>query len=151
VVSFAEDGVHKMSMMLTIFAESGFLRANVTGAFSLAEAQRTFIEILAAVAQSKVEKVLFDGRGIAGNPDTMQRFYYGEFVAETIGKFATNGVSRSTRFAYVLEEPVRDPERFGENVAVNRGMVVQTFDNDHDAFAWLRTSPGNKLAASNAK
>ena len=140
-----------MSMMLTMSAESGLLRASVTGNFSLAEAKRTFIEILEAVARSKVEKVLFNGRGITGNPDTMERFYYGEFVAETIGRFATNGVSRGTRFAYVLEEPVRDPERFGETVAVNRGMDVKTFDNDQDALGWLRTPPANKLAAGGAK
>jgi hypothetical protein len=140
-----------MSMMLTMSGESGLLHASVTGNFSLVEAQRTFVEILEAVARSKVEKVLFDGRGITGNPDTMQRFYYGEFVAEAIGRFATNGVSRSTRFAYVLEEPVRDPERFGENVAVNRGMDVKTFDNDQDALGWLRTPPANKAAAGDAR
>jgi hypothetical protein len=123
----------------------------VTGDFSLEEAQRTFSEILEAVARSKVEKVLFDGRGLAGNPELMERFYYGEFVAETVGKFTADGVSRSTRFAYVLDEPVRDPGRFGENVAVNRGMVVQTFDNDQDALEWLQMPPANNPTAGDAK
>jgi hypothetical protein len=140
-----------MSMRLTISAESGFLRVNVTGNFSLAEAQRTFIEILEAVARSTVEKVLFDGRGIAGNPETMERFYYGEFVAQALHRFTAHGVSSGTRFAYVLQEPVRDPERFGETVAVNRGMVVQTFDNDQDALGWLRMPPANKPTAGGAK
>jgi hypothetical protein len=140
-----------MSMMLKISAELGLLRASITGNFSLAEAKKTFIEILEAVGRNKVEKVLVDGRGITGNPNTMERFDYGEFIAETLGRFTVYGVSRSTRFAYVLEEPVRDPERFGETVAVNRGMDVRTFYNDEDALAWLRTSPANKLAASNAK
>jgi hypothetical protein len=140
-----------MSMMLTISIDLGFLRVNVTGNFSLAEAKRTFIEILEAVGRSKIEKVLFDGRGIAGDPEVMERFYYGEFAAETVGGFTAHGVSRSTRFAYVLEEPMRDPGRFGENVAVNRGMDVRTFDNDQDALAWLRMSPANKPAAGHTK
>jgi hypothetical protein len=140
-----------MSMMLTISIDLGFLRVNTTGNFSLAEAKRTFIEILEAVGRSKIEKVLFDGRGIAGDPEVMERFYYGEFAAETIHRFTAQGVSSNTRFAYVLEEPMRDPERFGENVAVNRGMFVQTFDNDQDALAWLRMSPADKPAAGHTK
>jgi len=74
----------KMSMMLKISTEPGFLRATVTGDFSLPEAKRTFIEILEAVARSKVEKVLFDGQELSGNPEFMERFYYGEFTAETV-------------------------------------------------------------------
>jgi hypothetical protein len=140
-----------MNMMLKIFAESGLLRVNVTGDFSLAEAKRTFIEILEAVARSKVEKVLFDGRGIAGEPEVMERFYYGEFAAESVHRFTAHGVSRNTRFAYVLLDPVRDPGRLGETVAVNRGMVVQTFDNEQDALGWLRMPPANEPVAGDAK
>jgi hypothetical protein len=134
-----------MGMLVKTSAEPGFLRVNGAGDFSLAEAQRTFIEILEAVARSKTDKVLVDGRGITGDPQTMERFYYGEFAAEMLGKFTARGVSRSTRFAYVLHEPLRDPERFGENVAVNRGVDVRTFDNDHDALAWLLQPAASKL------
>jgi hypothetical protein len=140
-----------MGIMLKISAESGFLRINALGNFSLEEAKRTFIEILGAVARSKVEKVLIDGRGVAGDPEVMERFYYGEFVAENVGRFTAHGVSSSTRFAYLLDEPMRDPGRFRENVAVNRGVFLQTFDNDQDALAWLLKSPANKPAASDAK
>jgi hypothetical protein len=151
VVSFIEEAGDKMSMMLTISDEPGFLRVNVGGNFSLPEAKRTFIEILEAVARSKVDKVLFDGRGLAGNLETMERFYYGEFTAESVVRFRAHGVSRKTRFAYVMVEPLRDPERFGETVAVNRGMVVQTFENDQDALAWLRIPSANMPAAGDAR
>ena len=70
-----------MSMILKISAESGFLHVGATGNFSLVEAKRTFTEMLEAVAQNKIGKVLFDGRGLAGNPRIMERFYYGEFAA----------------------------------------------------------------------
>lgn len=130
-----------MSMMLKTSAEAGFLRVRVTGTFSLSEAKRTFIEILKTVARSKSKKVLFDGRGIVGNPKLMERFFYGEFVAETLGDFTVRGVSRTTRFAYVLEEPVLHPGRFGETVAFNRGMFIQAFANENHALAWLRIPP----------
>jgi hypothetical protein len=65
----------KMSMVLNISAESGLLRVGATGKFSLVQAKRTFIETLEAVARNKVEKVLFDGRGLAGNPKIIERFF----------------------------------------------------------------------------
>ncbi len=125
--------------------ESDFLNVTAAGAFSLAEGKRTFLEMLKAVAEHKVRKVLFNGRKIEGEPETMERFYYGEFAANAFSDAAARGaVARSTRFAYVLEEPVLDPQRFGETVAVNRGMLLKAFDNMQDALAWLEILPPNK-------
>ena len=142
----------KLSMKLKVSAESGFLRVDAVGEFSLAEAERTFLEMLEAVARHKVRKVLFDGRGLAGEPETMERFLYGEFVARAFAEFADRGtLSRSTQFGYVLDEPVLDTRRFGETVAVNRGMVVKTFDNLQAALGWLGILPANKQDAGDAK
>ena len=58
-----------------------------------------------------------------------------------MASFASHGVSPATRFAYVLEEPMLDPDRFGETVAVNRGMIVRAFDNLEAARAWLAAAP----------
>ena len=107
----------KMSMNIETCPELDFLRVNATGNFSLEEAKRTFLEMLEAVGRHKAEKVLFDGRRLTGEPNTMERFYYGEFAAQAVRRFADRGVSPGTLFAYVLEEPVLDPRRFGETVA----------------------------------
>jgi hypothetical protein len=138
-------------MILEISAESGFLHVGAVGKFSLVEAKRTFIEMLEAVARNKVGKVLFNGRGLVGNPKLMERFYYGEFAAQAVAKFAARGVSHATQFAYVLELPMLDPERFGEVVAVNRGMFVKAFDNLDDALTWLGIAPANKPDAGAGK
>lgn len=130
-------------MLIEIHRESDFVTANATGKFSLEEAKKTFIELLETVALHKVKKVLFDGRNLVGNLTTMDRFYYGEFVARAIIDFAERGVSRTTQFAYVLKEPVLDPARFGETVAVNRGMIVKAFGNPEDALQWLGVAPAN--------
>jgi len=126
-------------MKLEIYPESDFLRTDISGEFSLEEAKRIFLEIVDAVTRYKVNKVLFDGRRIVGNPKPMERFFYGEFVAE-----AWRGVLPLVpKFAYVLEHPVLDPGRFGETVAVNRGMVVKAFDNPEEALQWLGVAPAN--------
>jgi hypothetical protein len=141
----------EMSMSLEISPEPGFLHVGAMGTFSLQEAKRTFIEVLEAVALNKTDKVLFDGQGLAGNPEVVERFYYGEFAAKSVAKFAARGVSRDTKFAYVLKVPMLDPRRFGETVAVNRGMVVKAFDNLDDAIAWLEIAPANNPGAGKGK
>ncbi len=108
---------------------------------------RTFLEMLEAVAQHKVKKVLFDGRELTGDPNTIERFYYGEFAAKAVMSFADRGVSPRIQFAYVVPAPMLDPERFGETVAVNRGMFVKAFDNLEDALRWLGIAPANKPEA----
>ena len=121
--------------------ESGLLNVRVEGVFSLEEAKRGFLKILETVAQSQTKKVLFDGRKIEGKPTTMERFFYGEFVAnETRRYLAEHRTHSAVRFAYVLIEPVRDPNRFGEIVASNRGMIVKTFETPEEALEWLNSS-----------
>jgi hypothetical protein len=124
-----------MGMILDITAESDLLHVEASGDFSLDEAKRTFLEILGALARQKARKVLMDGRKLEGEPRTMERFYYGEFTAQSVKTF--KGVSRDTKFAYVLEVPVRDHHKFGETVATNRGMLVKVFGDPEDARQWL--------------
>jgi hypothetical protein len=121
-------------------AESDYLYVTANGTFSLDEAQRSFLEMLESLARFKLTKVLFDGRMLVGEPQMIERFYYGEFAARSVASFASRGVSVATRFAYVLVEPMLDPERFGETVAVNRGLRVRAFDNLEAARAWLEAA-----------
>jgi hypothetical protein len=116
--------------------ESDLLKIEASGAFSLEEAKSAFLDILAAVAQYRATKVLLDGRSVMGKPREFERFLYGEFAAQECMRLVdTHRVV--PRFAYVLHEPLRDPERYGEIVAVNRGMLVKTFDTSEDALDWL--------------
>ena len=126
-----------MELTLSNRADSGFLHATLSGEFSLAEAKRTFLEILESVELNKAKKVLVDGRTINGKPTTMERFYYGEFVANAVAELRQRVELDLPIFSYVLTEPVLDPRRYGETVAVNRGMFVKTFDNLDDALEWL--------------
>ena len=131
--------------------ESGLLNVVATGEFSLEEAKRAFLEMLGAVAQYQAEKVLLDGRNLKGKPEHIERFYYGYFAAtETNRLIAEHRMPRAPRFAYVMNEPLRDPRRRGETVAVNRGMTVKTFETPEEAFKWLDLTPPNKPGAGDA-
>ena len=127
-----------MGMLQEVHFESGVLNIKATGEFSLEEAKRAFVEMLLAVAQYRAEKILFDARNVKGNPHDMERFLYGEFAAEETVRLA-KGRGIRPRFAYVLITPLRDPTRYGETVAVNRGMKVKTFENPEAALEWLNS------------
>lgn len=132
-------------MIVKISAESGLLHVVGAGEFSLKEAEKNFLEILDAAARHQTEKILIDGREIQGEPDIIQRFFYGTFVAHAVATYiAERGVPRAAQFAYVLHEPVLDPQRFGETVATNRGMWMKAFDNLKDAREWLKVAPADQ-------
>jgi hypothetical protein len=57
--------------------------------------------MLEAVAQNKIGKVLIDGRGLASSG--MERFYYGEFAAQAVAKFAARGVPPATSLRMFLK------------------------------------------------
>lgn len=124
-------------MQLATSLEGGIFRAVAAGAFALDEAKEQFVRLLDAVADHRAAAVLFDGRELVGEPQVIDRFLYGEFAAAAYARHKViQGMS--TRFAYVLREPVLDPRRFGESVAARQGMEVKAFDDVAAALAWLR-------------
>src|SRR4051812_29259079 len=140
-----------MSIHIEILPEPDFLKVIARGKFSLKEAERTFIEILEAIVAHKTGKVMIDGRTLIGKPATIERFLYGKFAASSVAMYRPRGLSPFTAFAYVLKPPVLDPQRFGETVAVNRGMRIKVFDNVEDAFTWLELAPVPNADASSAR
>jgi hypothetical protein len=135
-------------MTQRIVAEPTAIHVRAIGMFSLAEAKKTFMDMLDAVKQNNVHKVLFDGRDLEGDPQVMERFFYGEFAAHSV---AAAGLSPVPMFAYVLKPPVADPGRFGEIVARNRGMIVRVFENPDEALTWLDVPPATNPPPSEPK
>ena len=129
-------------MAVRMQADSGVLRAVLTGEFDPQDAERTFVEVLDSVALKKADRILIDGRELLGEPDVIHRFLYGEFAALTAERYViARRIRAGTRFAYVLQEPVLDPLRFGEAVAQHRGMQVKVFDDPAEAMTWLAAEP----------
>ena len=126
-----------MELSIQIESERGLLCATYSGKFALPEAEITFHEILNALVNHKLKKVLIDGRQLTGDPEPLERFYYGKYVADAVSQAVNRKQIEVPRFAYVLRKPMLDPNRFGETVAVNRGMRVKTFEKIEQAEWWL--------------
>lgn len=131
-----------MIYIAIVSARRNVLTVVIEGEFDLEGAERNFLDIVAAIEEHGTEKILVDARAIIGDPAVIERFYYGEFVAE-----ATRALKEryenliDPKFAFVMHEPTLDPHRLGETVAANRKMHVRAFDNLDDAGKWLRLSP----------
>lgn len=125
-------------MKIEIEEDAELLRVTASGGFSIAAAFSRFLETLDAVERTGARKILVDGRSVSGNPDTIERFIYGEFAAKAVARYMMKGAARRMpQFAYVLHIPMRDPNRFGETVAVNRGMWIRVFGSVDEALEWL--------------
>ncbi len=136
-----------MNLKTEFIFGAGYLSVIATGKFSLKEAEQSFLATLDAVIEHKTKKVLLDGRSVIGKPETIERFFYGKFAANSVKAYKGRGVSPATAFAYVLKHPLLDPQRFGETVAVNRGMHVRVFDNMEAAAKWLDIAPPHRAHA----
>jgi hypothetical protein len=126
-----------MSVIATMHIESKCLHVLAKGRFSLVSAQRSFVEILETAVRERSALILLDGRQIIGEPSTIDRFYYAKFAALSVALARQRHGTFKPKFAYVLQVPVLDPNRFGVTVAANRGMNIRAFDSLDEARSWL--------------
>jgi len=132
-----------MAMRLTIDStpEKDLLYIRLDGEFSLSEANKTLLKMFQAVADNNIFKVLVDCRNLKGNPTALERFEHSKFAAEKAHSALKSQNTRMASFAYVGYPPLFDPNRFGETVAVNRGLDTMTSNNVEDALRWLKIEP----------
>lgn len=127
-----------MELVIAFDTDNNLILATLTGPYSLSSAQTTFMSILEAIEQHQAAKALVDARLVTGTPKTFERYEYGTFVADAVHNFIVQKRAPVPKFVYVMQEPLLDRERFGESVAVNRGMWVRAFDNLVEAAVWLQ-------------
>jgi len=79
------------------------------------------------------KSVLIDLRAVKGTPpDIYERFILGVETVKIQRKNKT-----IVTIVIVGNEPMIDPERFGETVALNRGGIGKVFINIEEAESWL--------------
>ena len=84
--------------------------------------------------RENLKKILFDASELEGKPPTtMERLE----MSEAFSKMQRDkGIIKT---AFVGKEPIVDPERFGETVAVNRGGLIAVFTDISEAKKWLES------------
>jgi hypothetical protein len=114
-----------------------YLIVEIGGAFEAPEAVGGIDLILDACEKHKSAKVLMDIREVHGRPSDMDRFNFAEAFSTKYFERIKKQTIPHCRFAFLGSYPVLDPNRFGENVAVNRGVTIKNFIDLKEALDWL--------------
>ena len=98
-------------------------------------------QVIDACKKHQPSNFLIDFRQVEGELSTMDRY---NLAASSTKKYLDeklNGKVSSCRFAFVGNHPLVDPKRFGETVAINRGLNVKVFTEIKEALDWLEVAP----------
>lgn len=123
-----------MGIQIEIDVEPDHVRLRCSGDYSLEEAKRVFRSAIDAALESSMARVLVDVRGVSGPVRAMDRYEIAVSVADYVRAEALGKISK---LAVAGHEPLIDPSRFGETVAVNRGVNAKIFFDVDEALVWL--------------
>lgn len=104
------------------------------GDYVLTDALHIIQTALETADRNKLLKILFDWRNVQGQLTTMQRYELAEQGASLYAKMPAAG---RILIAMVNNEETVDPERFGEEVAINRGVPLKVTTDMQEALMWL--------------
>lgn len=132
--NLSEDAFVKERYEVTV--ESGFVRVIDPDPTTPNSMRRLCADAPRMAREHGVSKVLIDQRGKPGSLSTMERFRYAADVAKSY---------QGLRVACVQVAPYRDPDDFGETVALNRGANLRICGTLEEAYEWLRAEPDHAL------
>lgn len=126
-----------MSIEFTARLRSGYAELTCHGTYGKEELLDLFETALDYAAQHGLSAVLVDISDVEGEPDKSERFELG-------ARFADTQLSKETIVAIAVKgnEPLIDPERFAETVALDRCAVGKVFTDMDDAVHWLEHTSG---------
>ena len=116
--------------MEVVFTErEGYLEAVLWATDSFPDLKVQFAKVLEVCIDRKPSRLLMDMTGITGVWSTLDRFELG-----TLGAQMAPHVGRVAALAQGF---MIDTGRFGAQVARNRGLTADVFDDREKALAWL--------------
>ncbi len=126
-----------MAFTLKMDPKTNYLHAMMEGEYEFAAAIHCIDLILDACEENKIFRVLLDIREVKGHIQPIDRFHFAEsFSVKYFERVKKRSISHC-RFSMVGKEPVLDPHRFGETVAINRGLTVNASTDLREALDWL--------------
>ena len=125
-----------MPQHIQIEPKEGYLHVEVSGVFDQAKAKEFIRQILNACQKHELWKIFADIRKIKGPIPNTARFKLAEFLAaeQTV----------PVQMAVLKSEGQVPDDRFFENVAVNRGVMVKVSTDLKEVVKWLEIRPSNK-------
>jgi hypothetical protein len=119
---------------ISINSDQHFLRVTVEGWFSLQNAIEILTTAIDHALLHEKKSLLIDVNKLTGSISLTDRFRFSETIT---GYYIQHALGKIGKIAVVGQEPIVDPNRFGETVARNRGLNVFVFTDTEQAIQWL--------------
>ena len=129
-----------MSLRVDFKPHKNYLLALVSGDYSLRSAQDVYDQAIKIAVAGGHSRLLLDASRVTGAPTQDERYMLGLFVAAEQRILASRTPPAEVQVAVFGHQPLIDPERFGETVAVNRGAKVKVSERLDEALSWLGVS-----------
>ena len=129
-----------MSLRVDFETHKNYLRAIVSGEYNLRGAQDVYDQAIKIAVAGGHSRLLLDASRVTGAPTQDERYMLGLFVAAEQRILASKTPPAEVQVAVYGRQPLIDPERFGETVAVNRGAKVKVSEHLDEALSWLGVS-----------
>ena len=133
----AEASNRLMSIEYQAELKGQYAQLTCRGTFGKRALLSVLDQALEYAASNGLQAVLVDISDVEGAPNANERFEVG-------AQFAEMQLSRETIVAIAVygREPMIDPERFAETVALNRCAVGKVFTDIDEAISWLEHTSG---------
>jgi SpoIIAA-like len=123
-----------MSLKVEVLEEDEYVCLRCSGSLTIDELKKLYSQAIDAALEHKRSDILIDGREVTGDLSTFERYESSEFLAKEIRQRA---LGKIRKIAVCAKEPPVDPKRFGETIAVNRGINAKVTTDLNEAIAWL--------------
>ena len=133
-----------MTLTVDIEPRKDHLLATLSGVFSLRGAQEAYDRAVKAALPLGLSRILLDASAVTGKPTQDERYALGMFVATEQRLLAAQSPPCDVQVAIYGHQPLVDPNRFGETVALNRGAKVKVSERLDEALAWLGATAENR-------
>lgn len=126
----------KTPLKYSLKVKDSYLSVTVSGHFSLSEVKLMYTHALKSLLENDLSKLFFDAFKVKGNVTTIDRYYFGEFAALESLRYMGKGLKRIA-VSICGEEPIIDPDRFGEIVARNLGLDLKVTTDKNESLQFL--------------
>jgi hypothetical protein len=117
------------SPLPTVTQREGYLEVVLQPTASSDHIKRQFEAILEICMEKKPSRLFVDFSTVTGRFTTLERY--------DLGMIGARFVPYVGRVAVLVSPEIQDPEKFGAQVARNRGLNVNNFVDRAAAMAWL--------------
>ena len=115
--------------------KKNYIHVTVSGTFCMVTYRSIIEVILSECVKNKKSRILFDERKVKGNMSTFERYNLSIFFSNLSRE---HPFTFKVKIAVVGFQPLIYPDRFGETVALNRGINIKVTNDIDEAINWLQ-------------